>query len=274
VVVGAGAIAVVSVALVVRRFYDDDSAIRAAALFSFFPGAYTLSLLYSEGFMVAAVLVAFLALYRRRWVIAGLAGAVAAFSRPTGIAIVVACAWETMRAVRERREWRALWATALPPLGVLAYFAYLWQHTGELKVYFRVQRDVWFDKLSLGPSLRYTLGHLFDPSERVQRLILFVALVFIVIAAIALVRSRLALSMKLYAAAVLALPVLFATVGARPRYVFVAFPLIAAVGVKVSGRAFAGLLTLSTVGMVWLLVVYVQRSPELAHNLYPILPSP
>jgi len=274
VVFAAGLVAVVALALLVRQLYDERVALRAVALFCFFPGAYTLSLLYSEGLMVTAVIVCFLALYNRRWVVAGLAGALASFSRPTGVAIVVACAWETVRAVRTRRDWASLWATFLVPLGAAAYLVYLWRHTGEIGVYFRVQREAWFDELSIGSGLWDTVVHLFDGNGLSQRLILFAGLVFIAGAGVVLARSRLPVSMKLYVPAVLVLPVLLASVGARPRYVFVAFPLLIALAAHLPRRAYVALLSVSAVALVLLLVTYVERSPEIQPFLYPINPSP
>lgn len=270
----AGVVAVVGLALLVRRLYDDRIALRAVALFCLFPGAFTLSLLYSEGLMVAAVIVCFLALYNRRWVIAGLAGAAAAFSRPTGVAVVVACAWETFRAIRDRREWTSVWSTLLVPLGALAYLVYLKEHTGEFLVYFRVQREIWFDTLSVGESARDTVVHLFDGNAVSHRMILLAGLVFIAVAGYVLVRSTLPMSMKLYVPAVLVLPVALASVGARPRYLFVAFPLLVALAAKLSRRGFVAVLTISSVAFVWLLVTYVERSPEFQPFLYPINPSP
>lgn len=269
-----GAAAVATLARLIEAVCDERVALRSVVLFCLFPGAFTLNLLYSEALMVAAVLICFLALREQRWIVAGVAGAVAAFTRPTGIAVTVACAWVAWSAIRERREWSALWAAALPPAGFLAYHAYLWQHTGEARVYFRVQREQFFDELSLGRDLWHNLWHTFDPVATSHRVMLLAALVFIALAGVVLVRSTLPVEMKLYTAAVLVLPVVLTSVGPRPRYVLVAFPLFVGLAARLSRRTFAGLAAASTVALTVLLVVHVQRSPELAPFLYPINPSP
>lgn len=270
----AGAVATVALALLVRDVLDEPTALRSVLLFCVFPGAFVLDLLYSEPLMIAAVLVCFLALERRAWMIAGVAGALAAFTRPTGIAIVAACGWMAIVAVRRRREWRAMWSIALASLGAIAYHAYLWHHTGEARVYFRVQREQFLDEPSLGRDLWYTIRHAFAPVTLSHRVILLVALAFIVVAGTLLIRSSLPFAMKLYTAAVLLLPVVFTSVGPRPRYVWVAFPLIVAVAARLSGRWFVAVTVLSTCGLAVLLTLYVQRSPEISPYLFVINPSP
>src|SRR5207244_1786643 len=127
----------------VHHLSGPASADRAVALFCFFPGAMILSLPYSEGLMLALAIGCLHALLRRRWVTAGVLAALATATRPNAMALVAACAWAAAVAVWRRREWRALAAPALAPLGLVAFFAYLARHTGDAGAYWRTQRQAW-----------------------------------------------------------------------------------------------------------------------------------
>ena len=58
-----------------------------------------------------------------------------------------------IQAIWTRREWAALLAPALTPLGVLAFFAYLGHRYHDYKFWFRVETDVWIST-SAGASTR------------------------------------------------------------------------------------------------------------------------
>ena len=65
-----GGLAVGLVWLLVREVEDEAAATRAAVAFSFFPGAFVLSMAYSEALLVAAAGACLLFLVRRQWVAA------------------------------------------------------------------------------------------------------------------------------------------------------------------------------------------------------------
>jgi hypothetical protein len=73
-----------------RSYFDDSTARTATLLLAVWPASGVLNLPYSEGLFIAAAAVALLALHRQRWWIAGVAGAVATATRPTGLAVIVA----------------------------------------------------------------------------------------------------------------------------------------------------------------------------------------
>ncbi len=99
--------------LLARDLLADKVATRAVLLFSFFPGAYVLGMVYSEGTFLALAAGCLLALHRRQWLVAGLAAAAAGATRPTGLVLALCCAWAAVVALRRRREWLALVAPAL-----------------------------------------------------------------------------------------------------------------------------------------------------------------
>ena len=224
-----GGVAVYLVGLLARCWYGPTVAGRAMVLVALAPGSVVLTFVYSEGLLIALAAGCLLALHRRFWWTAGLLAALATATRPNGVAVVAACAVAAIEAVRHRREWRALAAPILAPLGFVAFHAYLWLRTGEGLVWFRVQRLVWEEHLSFGASTAWQVRNFVTHPGHSREDFVATATV---IAAIALVcfawKMRLAWPALAYSGAVLVLMVLPNTVTARPRFLFTAFPLLIA----------------------------------------------
>ena len=258
-----GAAATVLVAVLAAALAGRAVAERSAALFCFFPGAVVFSLIYSEGVMITGAAACLLFLHHRRWIAAGLAGAVASAARPTGVVVAAACAWAAMVAIRHRREWRALVAPVLASLGMLAFFAFLWARTGEADVWFRTQREAWRDRTDFGANTaRVALDVITGPFDDADQLVLGLGLVFTIAAVVCLARSGLPGPVNVYTAAVLVLPLVSAILGPRPRFVLSAFPLFIALAIKVRGRPFWAMVAGSAVLTPVLLVYYTHMFLE------------
>jgi hypothetical protein len=91
-----------------------------------FPGALWFSAAYSESLFLMVSVGAVLAARQRRWVVAGLLGALAAATRSAGLVLLVPLAllWLDARRAREARTADVLWL-ALVPLGLAAFCGYL-----------------------------------------------------------------------------------------------------------------------------------------------------
>ncbi len=223
-----GAAATVLVWMVADRVADRPTADRASILFSFFPGAFVMSLVYAEALMVALGAACLLALMDRRWVWAGLFAALATATRPNASAVAAACAWAALVAIRRRREWRAMVAPLLAPGGMLAFFAFLWWHTGEPLVWFRVQAQGWGEDVDFGhTNLATAWAFIQAPLADPNRLVLGLSLMFTIGAVAVMLRSRLPGILNVYALTCVGL-VLTSHINARPRFLFVAFPLVIA----------------------------------------------
>ena len=74
------------VGLLARRLFDDMVAERAMVLFAVFPGSFVLSFAYAEAMFIVLAAVCFWYLLDERWVLAGLAAALAGATRPNGLA--------------------------------------------------------------------------------------------------------------------------------------------------------------------------------------------
>jgi hypothetical protein len=235
----AGLSAVVAVGLLVRHFAGTEDARRATLLFVVFPGTFVFSLAYSEGIVITAVGFGLLALLRRQWWLAGLLGLVATATSPIALAFALSCAWCAVHELVTRRNWRALIAPILAPLGFVATMVWFWRHTGVLNAWRLTERGGW----NSYPSLRYPI-HIVTtfvrdpvaPTETGQ--LLLVGMVVTIVGAVLAVRQRQPVPVLIYGLTAAAMAALSAPVGLRPRFIMLAFPLVVAFGTRIHGRAF------------------------------------
>lgn len=227
-----GAVFIVLVGLLARHWFGDRAARPAMVVMAFFPGSFVLSFAYSEALLLTLAAACLLALSHERWVAAGLFAAIGTATRPNGIALVAATLVAAVITVRRTRRWSALMAPLIAPLGFLGYQWWIDRHAGESRVWFRVQGEAWKEGASFGlTAIRNTLEAFTKPLTSPTDLITAVAF----LATIAVVwiawRVRLPLPAVAYSAVIVALMLLPATVTARPRFLFTAFPLFIAVAV-------------------------------------------
>ncbi|MHB8219128.1 MAG: mannosyltransferase family protein [Acidimicrobiales bacterium] len=241
-----GLTAVLSVALLVRHYAGEDAARRGALLFALCPGTFVFSLAYSEGITITCVALGLVALLRRRWWWAGALGLVATATSPIALAFVASCAWCAVRAVARQRNWQALAAPVLAPLGFAAYMVWLWVHTGSLSAWRLTEQGGWQSYPSLAYPVHILTTFLFDPVAPTETgQILFAGTVVTVIGAVLAIRRRQPAPVLTYGLLAAALAAVTAPVGLRPRFMMLAFPLVVAIGTTVRGRAYPWLVALS-----------------------------
>ncbi len=259
-----GALAIVAVWLLVNRISGREVADRAALLLSFFPGSIALTLIYSEGVMITAAALSLLALLQRRWLLAGVLGALASAARPNGIAVAAACGVAALIAIAQRREYKSLVAPAIASLGMVLYLGWLWAATGGANVWFRVQKEGWGEGVDFGAS---TLRDLTQWYTRLPRDLDFLnipfivhlralGLIFVIMAVVLMIRWRPPAPVWIYGAAVMALSLLSQTLGARPRFIFTAFPLVVALAWSVRGAVYSAVLASSAVLLAAASIIY------------------
>jgi len=253
-----GALATVVVWVVADKVAGRTVADRAAVLFAFSPGAFVLSLVYAEGLLVLLSAGCLLALLERRWLLAGGLAALAGATRPNATAVMLACAWAAGVAIWRDREWRAVVAPLLAPVGMLAFFAFLWWHTGEPLIWFRVESQGWGERLDFGRS---NLGVFADlvtrPMHNPNHVLLALSMVTAVVLMVILVRAKLPAVLNVFALSGLIL-VMASHINARPRFIFVAFPLVIALAKATARRpaVFVVLTALFAASTVMLTVFY------------------
>lgn len=258
------AAAVLLVGTLARRYYDTETAAMAMTLLCLYPGSVVMSWSYSEPLLIVCAAACLLLLDARRWVLAGLAAAIATGTRPNGLALVAVCAVGALIAIRQRREWRALAAVALAPAGSIAFFVYLRVHTGEPNAWMRAQRDAWNEGYAWGlTAYEYTRSFIESPLRAVAGATYahtVVALVSLAIGWWCAWRARLPLLATVYALGITFFMLVPREVNARPRFVFTAFPLAIAVAAWWPRRraAWEGLLVLSAGSLVAFTVLYAS----------------
>ncbi|HVU35681.1 MAG TPA: mannosyltransferase family protein [Opitutaceae bacterium] len=132
--------------LVAREWRDQRIARWAVTFLVFSPISFFFTSLYSESWFLPLSIGCLLAARRRRWWLAGIFGALAAFTRIVGVALVVPLAWEALLAMREEGGWRwprlsEILGSAMPVLGILAYAAVMWATFGNPFMYSQAQID-------------------------------------------------------------------------------------------------------------------------------------
>jgi hypothetical protein len=253
--IAAGAASALGVWAVASRLRGRRVADRAVVLYCLFPGALTFSLLYSEPLAVAISAAAILAMLDRRWLLAGIAGIAASTERPTLIILVVVFGVAAIQAIWTRREWAALLAPALTPLGVLAFFAYLGHRYHDYKFWFRVETVVWHEHIGWG---EHTLKVVLWMDRATEKAHVFNAMLIIMFAVavvgIALmVADRLPIPVILFAVLLVLLSVISPAQSTRPRFIWTAFPIFIGAAAKLPRVVYWPVLVLSAAGLVFLI---------------------
>jgi hypothetical protein len=225
-----GVAAAVVIWFLARQLGDGSFADRAVALFSFFPGSFVLTMTYSEPLMLVLSALCLWALVRHRWLLAGVAAAVATATRPNALALCVACGVAAVLAIVQRRDWKALVAPALSPLGLIAFFVFLRGHTGDLFIWTKAQSSGWGQGFDGGLAMVKAAGRqLADPGSDLNQVTAALSLVFVVVALVLLALWKPPAALTAYAAVVIALGYLSPALSSRPRFALTAFPLLLAV---------------------------------------------
>ena len=252
-----GLLAAVAVWWLLHDVFGERGATRGTALVFFSPGALVLSLVYTEGLTILLVCGALLAIRRRRWGIAGVCAALATMADPVGSAVIVPCAIASFLAIRSRGEWRSLLAPLLAPLGVAAFFAYLWAHTGSPFEWFNAQRAGW-QTGSFGGSVPTAVAAMWrhgfaNPDAFVKVISLVVALGLLVM----FLRAHPPAPWIGYVVTVLAIGILSPIIGITPRLLLRGFPLLGVVGARLESTWFEIVLASSALCMAALAVLAV-----------------
>jgi hypothetical protein len=222
-----GAAFVLLSGLIARRLFDVKTAQKAMILVAFFPGSFVLSWAYSEAMLLTLAALCFLALHRHMWLLAGILASFGTAARPNGLALVAACAVAALIAIKQDREWKALIAPLLAPLGFIGFMVFLRHHTGEDLAWFRVQREAWKEGTSFGATaVTRTFDFFVNPTSSPTSLLTAASMLALIVGIVAVWKYRIPYMYIAYSAVIIALMLLPATVTARPRFLFTAFPLL------------------------------------------------
>jgi hypothetical protein len=154
----------------VAAWSDDATAERAVRYLALFPTAFFFAAAYTEALFLALVLACMQALQRRRWLAAGMVGALAALARNAGVLLALPAGWSLLQA---RVPWRRWWPVALIPGALLAFMGYQAFVAGDPLAFVHVQA-VWRRHVSwpwqTAGLLWWALWHAPDPAGNLANL--------------------------------------------------------------------------------------------------------
>ena len=228
-----GASFILLVGLLARSWFGVSAAKRAMILCALFPGSFVLSFAYSEALLLFLAAACLYLLQKEKWLFAGVIAMLATATRPNGIAVIAACAVAAFLAWKQTKSLRPFIAPLLSPIGFIGYQFWINKHADESGVWFRVQGEAWKEGASFGlTAIRRTLEAFTQPLTSPTDLITaasFVLTLFLLW--LVWKKHRIPLPALTYSAVIIALMLLPATVTARPRFLFTAFPLFIAAAV-------------------------------------------
>jgi hypothetical protein len=259
-----GALSAVAVWALASHVYGHRVADRAALLYCAFPGAFTLGVMYSEPLAVLLAATCLLAVLNRKWVLAGLLALVAGAEHSTMTVLFPVLGAVAVHAIWTRRDWRALIAPALAPLGLLAFFAALAPMFHDYFFWFRLERIGWKAHVDFGAHELAVLTWTFPRAHAYPWLYgLLVALFWIAVIGIALlIAARAPWPVTLYTALVLVFCCV-SPVDVRPRYALTMIGIFPAYAARLPRYAFWPALALSASVMVFLVAYYPTHLPHL-----------
>jgi hypothetical protein len=128
----AGTAAVVMLRRLVELDHSRAVALRSAWFLLIFPTVYFFHIAYTEALFISLVIGSIFAARTNRWLVAGVVGALAFATRPTGIVLIPALGVEAIHqwSLRRRWDWRFLYL-AIVPVGFGIYLLVNWKITGD-----------------------------------------------------------------------------------------------------------------------------------------------
>jgi hypothetical protein len=186
----AGGAAAVLVCALGARLSDIRTGVVLTALFCTQPMSAVLSMAYSEALFVALVAGALLAAHRRAWLVAGIVGAAAGLTRPTGaalaLALVVAVVLRLRQGAPAAERWRAIGAAVLALSAVPAYLIWVGYRVGDARAWFDIQTAGWGSTFDWGVGTwRFAGGALKSGEGWIEISVVWLLIAAVVAAAVA-----------------------------------------------------------------------------------------
>ena len=217
------AVASIYLWLLVKLEFDEATARRAVLYLLVFPMTLFLSAVYSESIFLAFVIASFYHARKGQWWLAGILGAGAALSRPTGIMLAVGLAAEY--ALQCEFNWRKLrpnvLAIALVPLALASFLGYLHYAQGSATAMVQSQQAWGLQWQSQWRTLPF-----FQKGLEVRGTIIDLAFTFAYAALVIAVAFRMRASYAIYSAAYLFFITMWGSLESVSRYGLGLFPVI------------------------------------------------
>ncbi len=154
----------------VSAWSDEATAERTVRYLALFPTGFFLAAAYTESLFLALVLGCMWAIDRRRWLAAGVVGALAALARNAGVLLALPAGWALLQARPPLRRW---WPLALIPAALLGFMGYQLAVAHDPLAFVHVEaawsRHVSWPWVTVG-MLWWALLHAPDPAGNVANL--------------------------------------------------------------------------------------------------------
>jgi len=226
--IASGVAALLIYRIAVRRS-DLQTAFIHAVVWVVWPVAFVLSLAYSEAVFTALAAGCLLGLLQRRWLLAGVLAALAGATRPPGLILALCCLVAAWAAMRQDRKLGPLVAPLIAPLGTLAYFAWLWDRTGRINAWFVTESQGWHTGFDGGLNNAQKFVQYLQHGQG-DGLVGFLSVaVSLVLLILLFIDGDDPLLLTYATGIVLFVAMSHDALSSDPRYLFVAFPLLAPV---------------------------------------------
>ncbi len=224
------------------------SSLAATTAVIVFPGAAVVfGIAYSEVLSIGCAAATLLLLIRRRWVFAGTVAMIATATSSLAVVLPVACLVEAYLAIRGRRDWKALWAVVISPLGFVGFVAYLGYLAKDPLYWWKLQGQAWGAKIEPG----YVFHWLRSFSETGWGTYWLAAsgLLVLIYLITTMIYSEFPVSIKVYCGVVALMVLINPALGPKPRFLFWLFPCLMLLPINLKPRAFNSVVIV----MAWLL---------------------
>jgi hypothetical protein len=206
-----------------------------AVLFVLFPGmAVVWGLIYSECVGLALVAGSLLLMVHRRWVWAGIVGALATATSPMALPLVLPGLVEGIYGLRHRRGLAPFASSILVPTGFLAYVGYLAIRYHDVLFWWHLQRQAWGARVDFGKSFFVLLWHPLNGGFQGKGWMEWIGLVVVVLAIGFMYKAKLRSPAPVYCLGVFLLCLFSNELGFKPRFLTWAFP--ALIGLAIATR--------------------------------------
>jgi len=212
-----------------------------------FPTSFFMGALYSEGLFLLIILLSFIFAKQKKWLLAGLLGAVASATRIVGIAILPALLLELWLSRKNKisfngllefikNDWFNIIKISVSSLGLLGYMLYLQKTFNDPLYFFHVQSEFGAGReegLILLPQVVWRYIKIFMTSPMDLKMFAYIQEFIFSIAsfgALLLFWKRIKPSHLLFSLLIMIIPTLTGTFSSMPRYIMVAFPIYLLIG--------------------------------------------
>jgi hypothetical protein len=159
----------------------------------------------------------------------------------------VACLVEAFLAIRRRRDWKALWAVVIAPLGFVGFVGYLGYLAKDPLYWWKLQGQAWGARIEPGYVFHWLRS--FAGTGWGTYWLAASGLLVLVYLIATMIRSEFPVSIKVYCGVVALTVLINPALGPKPRFLFWLFPCLMLLPINLKPKVFNSVVIV----MAWLL---------------------